>query len=494
MEILNVAGLNFSYPNAKDFVLKNINFTVNSGEFIVFCGQSACGKTTLLKMIKSELAPHGTVEGSVICDCAIGYVGQNPAQQIVTETVVAELAFGLENMGLDAGVIKRRIAEMASYFGLDGIFERKTDELSGGEQQLVNLASVMVTRPQLLLLDEPTAQLDPIAATSFINTLHRLNMETGLTIILVEHRLEEVFPIADKVMVMHEGELLLYDTPRNICCDLKNTRAYKSLKSGLPAAVRLYNGDDSDCPLTIRDAREYLMKVALLGGRAVATAIEESPGSEVMMEVRNVCFRYKKELPDILCSTNLKVHKGEIFCILGGNGAGKTTLVNVMTGISKPYRGKVTVNGKAAMLPQEPEKLFLEDRISENVKVHPYDVSGGELQKYALEKLLALSPDILILDEPTKGLDAGSKDELGIRLRELCKTGMTIIIVTHDIEFAAVNADRCALFFNGEIVSCDMPQRFFSENSFYTTAANRIARGVLDGVVTVDDILKGLGK
>ena len=559
MEILHIENLTFRYPKAKKNAVENINLTINSGEFIVVCGESGCGKTTLLKLLKKELSPAGEKSGTVfykgisqdeldekISAGEIGYVLQNPDNQIVTDKVWHELAFGLENLGMPTQVIRRRVGEMASYFGIQDWFRRKTDELSGGQKQLLNLASIMVMQPKILILDEPTSQLDPIAASDFIATLQKLNRELGLTIILVEHRLEEVFPIADKILLMDNGCVLLYDAPKNIGQRLREIQKDHPMMLGLPSAVRIYNAlkIPDECPLTVKEGRDFLEKHFTAKDVPIQNS-EYFHSEKAAIELKNIWFRYEKDLPDILRGTSLRIYQGEFYCILGGNGTGKTTTLNVISGLDKAYRGKVLIDGKTikeykgnslyrknlAFLPQNPQTIFIKDTIredftqflevmdipkgehSEKIKCiaekigitqlldkHPYDLSGGEQQKCALCKILLTEPKILLLDEPTKGLDAYSKLILKNILSSLKQDGITILMVSHDVEFAAENADRCALFFDGEILSADTPEKFFAENNFYTTAANRMARQLWPYAVTCKQVVAcckangGLGK
>ncbi len=548
MEILHIENLSFRYPKADNYAVKDICLSIGSGEFIVVCGESGCGKTTLLKLLKKELAPAGEKSGKILYKgilqekldektgaCEIGYVLQNPDNQIVTDKVWHELAFGLENLGIPTEVIRRRVGEMASYFGIQEWFRKKTDELSGGQKQLLNLAAVMVMQPKFLILDEPTSQLDPIAASDFIATLQKLNRELGLTIILVEHRLEEVFPIADKILLMDKGGVLLYDSPKNIGRKLGEVQKDHHMLLGLPSAVRIFNAlnIDDECPLTVKEGRYFLEKHFRKADNS-DTEPDYIHSENISIELKKVWFRYQKDLPDILRGTSLQVYQGEFYCILGGNGTGKTTALNVISGLSKAYRGKILINGKPikdfkgnslyrnnlAFLPQNPQTVFIKDNVREDfyeilegleipkdkrkekvesvaekigiaqlLEKHPYDLSGGEQQKCALAKMLLLEPKILLLDEPTKGLDAYSKHNLKGILSELKSGGMTILMVTHDVEFAAENADRCALFFDGEILSADIPSKFFAQNNFYTTAANRMSRQLWQNAVTCQQVI-----
>ena len=548
MDLFRIENLSFRYPAAEKNALSEISLSVEGGSFVVLCGQSGCGKTTLLKMLKRELSPHGSRSGEIFYNglclqelserksaCEIGYVLQNPESQTVTDKVWHELAFGLENMGAPTSVIRRRVGEMASFFGIQDWFRKNTSELSGGQKQLLNLASIMVMQPKVLILDEPTSQLDPIAAADFIATLQKLNKDLGLTILLAEHRLEEVFPIADRVLVMEEGGIAAYEPPRSVERALREKNPAHPMLKALPSAVRIFCGVDriGDCPLTVKEGRRYLSEHWSENPPCVHPAAY-MPGGEPALELKEVWFRYSRDLPDVLRGVTFSVCKGESFCILGGNGTGKTTMLDIAAGLRKAYRGKVLVAGKPlkeyrggelyrhhlALLPQNPQTVFLKKTVEadfeeickvmeysaqeradmiESVsarlgieplqKQHPYDLSGGEQQKCALAKMLLLRPRILLLDEPTKGIDAFAKLQLLEIIRELKKDGIAIVTVTHDVEFACMAADRCALFFDGEIVSDDVPRRFFAENNFYTTAANRIARHLDPFAVTVEDVV-----
>ena len=546
MEILQVKNLTFQYPESEKKALDNINISIKQGEFTVICGESGCGKSTLLRILKKELSPYGKLSGEILyndtnllkidertASSEIGFVMQNPESQIVTDSVWHELAFGLECLGYDTQIIRRRVAEMASYFGIEEWFHKNTDELSGGQKQLLNLASVMAMQPKILLLDEPTAQLDPIAAANFIATLQKLNRESGLTILMIEHRLEEVFPIADKVLLMDSGKLLFDGNPRKISTFFKKNPFHPML-AGIPAAMRIFGllKGDGDCPITVREGRNYITEnfdnqIDTLKTRPYNHCNEKA------VELKEVWFRYERDLPDIMKGVSLIIYHGEHFCILGGNGAGKSTTLNVIAGVFKAYRGKIFINNKkisdytnnslyiknVALLPQNPQTVFIANTVKEDLQetcktmkykadeseekiteickklnithllqMHPYDLSGGEQQKAALAKVLLLEPKILLLDEPTKGIDAYSKNALSEILKQLKKEGMTIITVTHDVEFAAANADRCGMFFDGELVSNDTPAVFFSENSFYTTAANRISRDYFKNAVLCEEV------
>ena len=530
MEILAVRDLTFTYPRCSSPAVKNVSFTIERGEMAVLCGATGSGKSSLLRLLKRELAPLGETSGTIHFNgkelsaldsrtsaAAIGYVMQRPEQQAVTDKVWHELAFGLENLGTPPDEISRRIAEMASYFGIGNWSDKDVAELSGGQKQLLNLAAVLVMQPELLILDEPTAQLDPIAATDFIATLKRLCCDFSLTIIIAEHRLEDVVPICDKLLVMENGSLITADDPRNVIEKLSSRR---DIICGMPAASRLYaklRGSES-CPLTVREGRSFIENNYSNTTRGLPQA-PCTVSAAAALEFKDVFFRYERAGKDILNGLSFKVYEGEIFCILGGNCSGKTTSLSVAAALLKAYSGSIKVFGKKlkeyrnrslyreclAMLPQDVQTVFLKNTVREELNEcgavpdelpydlsdlmdkHPYDLSGGQQQLVALAKVLAAKPRLLLLDEPTKGLDAASKLNIISVLRSLKKRGVTIITVTHDVEFAAVCADRCAMFFGGRIVSTGTPNEFFSQNNFYTTAVSRMTRGYFDNAVTLDD-------
>lgn len=548
MEILHIEDLTFRYPDAPRPALQNVSLSVSDGEFAVICGVSGCGKSTLLRLIKRELAPFGEKSGVIMYDgqpqealdmrtecTGIGFVQQRPESQIVTDKVWHELAFGLESLGLPTEAIRRRVCETAAYFGIEAWFRQNTAELSGGQKQLLNLAGVTVMQPKLLLLDEPTAQLDPIAAADFITTLHKLNRELGITVLLVEHRLEEVLPIADRVILMEDGAIGFDGSPRRFADSLSRNGEHP-MASALPASAKIFRdlGESGECPLTVREGRDFISST--FENRIRALTEKSAPErSEKAVRVQDIRFRYARESADILRDVSLDVCRGEHLCLLGGNGTGKTTLLGILSGALKPYHGTVTLDGKKlgaysakdlyhkniAVLPQDPQTVFLKKTVCEDLREtcrameydraeseeriaeiaeklgigtlldrHPYDLSGGEQQKAALAKLLLLQPKLLLLDEPTKGIDAYGKERLADILGDLKNGGITVVTVTHDVEFAAAYADRCAFLFDGEIVSTDTPNVFFAGNTFYTTAAHRISKDIFDNAVLCGDVVE----
>lgn len=537
MEALAARHLSVTFPECEKPVLSDVSFSILSGAFAVICGATGCGKTTLLRMCKRELTPLCTQSGDIFFESQplaaldartaagqIGFVMQHPEQQIVTDRVWHELAFGLENLGTEPEIMRRRIAEIASYFGIEPLLDRDPATLSGGQKQLLNLASVMIMQPRLLLLDEPTAQLDPIAAADFLTTLHRLNQDFSVTILLAEHRLEEVIPLCDQLLLMDRGTVTMQGNPREI---LSKIHADSPVLKGMPAAVRLWHQlrAECECTVSVNEARTRLMP-NLTPKTTAPSPPPPRPAAEPAAEFSSVFFRYERNGRDILSDLSFTVNTGELYCLIGGNGAGKSTVLSVLAGIQRCYAGDVKIFGRriqdykgrslhqscVTLLPQDVQTVFLCNTGAEELREidreysaqlrdfpfdlapllpqHPYDLSGGEQQILALAKVMLTKPRLLLLDEPTKGLDAESKERLADVLHGLQAQGITILTVTHDIEFAACHADRCGFLSRGALISADIPRRFFSENAFYTTAASRISRGFLQQAVTVEEIVQ----
>ena len=551
MALLRFDKVSFAYPDAKMRAVDQVSFSMEEGEYLVVCGESGCGKTTLLRQAKPELTPAGARDGSVyymdqplaevpdqVSAMEIGYVQQNPDNQIVTDYVWHELAFGLENMALPTSTIQRKVSEMASFFGMEEWFRKKTSELSGGQKQMLNLASIMAMNPKLLILDEPTSMLDPLAARNLLDTIARINRELGVAVLLCEHRLEDVFQRADRVLLMKQGSILADDTPENLTFALQRDPTASRIYLGLPGAARIFGElqkegicpADRKLPLSIRDARRILRELNLPFEKVKVETekrMESARGSKEkpVLEGKELWFRYEAKGKDVLRGLSLSVRRGELLSLLGGNGAGKSTLLRILCGLRKPLRGKVKKEKdlRLAMLPQSPQALFTYDSVWEDLldaarqgreqdhstaadraremarkleltdklTSHPFDLSGGELQRAAIGKLLLQDADILLLDEPTKGLDAYLKQELAGILKKLTAEGITILMVTHDLEFAASYADRCALLFDGRITSEEEPHVFFSGNRFYTTTAGLISEGYLPEAITCGEVIAG---
>ncbi len=542
MAHFEIKDLTFSYASAKGkHSLENVSLSIEQGEFVTLCGKSGSGKSTLLRQLKTVLTPNGKRTGEILFRGVplkevsdrdqsekIGFVMQNPDDQIVTDKVWHELAFGLESLGCDQKEMRGRVAEMACYFGIQDWFHRDVATLSGGQKQLLNLASIMAMQPEVLILDEPTSQLDPIAASDFLNTVRKINMELGTTVIITEHRLEDIFPYADRAVVMDKGKVIADDAPGKVGQLL--FAGNNPMFAAMPTPVRVYYGagGTGESPLTVRQGRSWLSKefpkepsINAIPAPALPEEIENPA-----LTLKELWFRYEKDSPDILRGVSAEVPAGSLYAILGGNGAGKSTTLKAISGICRPYRGKVTLLGKPvdkyksselfhgclAMLPQDPKSLFVKKTVREDLSEmtkdkssieriaalcqitelldsHPYDLSGGEQQRAALAKVLLTNPRLLLLDEPTKGIDSFFKETFAGILADLKKQGITIVMVSHDVEFCARYADVVSMFFDGQILTTDTPRRFFGSNSFYTTAAHRMSRHIFEGAVTAEDVI-----
>ncbi|MDR1134900.1 MAG: ATP-binding cassette domain-containing protein [Clostridiales Family XIII bacterium] len=651
MDVFTLNEFTFTYPGGKRAVLDDVSLSVGRGEFVTLCGRSGSGKTTLLRNLKPPLAPYGSADGEILFygrplssvgfreqAQRIGYVLQDPDNQIATDKVWHELAFGLENLGYSSDMIRLRVAEMASFFGIQTWFRKDVSSLSGGQKQLLNLASVMAVQPNVLILDEPTAQLDPVAAADFLETLKKINREIGVTIIISEHRLEEVFPMSDRAIVLDKGRVIADAHPKRVGVSL--AQYGHDMFVSMPTTMQVFMAVETDVeirsrraespamanpafPITIREGREWLSGVfqnrklkktyierdSDRGGAPLAdrTARGDTPGGHntrvrgqsgdvsndrrahydngntapggapydseyyaaaphkrlfesskrrsrtkflintkssvpesKAVILRGVWFKYERGDEDVVRDLSLEIPAGKLMCIVGGNGAGKSTVLKLISGLLIPHRGKIIINGinsdklRASerfggifgVLPQNPQTLFSEITVRQDLAEvfrdkksvasgrlpaearqiridgvttlleidnlldhHPYDLSGGEQQRVALAKILLTDPEILLLDEPTKGMDNHFKEKFSIMLRALLDKGKTVVIVSHDVEFCAKHADVCALLFDGEIVTVNEPGRFFSGNSYYTTAANRMSRHIFENAVTAKEVI-----
>lgn len=625
MKIIELKKLSFRYSGEDKEILSDIDLAIEEGGFYVICGASGSGKSTLLRQLKISLQPVGQRSGRILYygrdleevsqytqSAKIGFVFQNPDTQIVTDKVWHELAFGLESIGMPQDMIRVRVAEMASYFGIQNWFYQSTDTLSGGQKQLLNLASVMVMHPKVLLLDEPVSQLDPIAAADFMATIHKLHAEFGITVIMAEHSLEEVAAYVDEVIFMKEGRLIAKGKMEELgnilethdpsmeeilTVPMQIARGYEKLQKKkedtafttndrIPYTVALgqkwmaqrfplaKQEEIKGFPFTKQEetekfafakqeeAQRFLGAKQEEAGRFTSVKQKEKKslpakdpkkqnrgkrsfdGKKVPFAIQctELCYHYPQADVDVVDHLSLFVEEGAIFALMGGNGSGKTTTLHLLGGLLKPQKGTIEFfgrsltkykekelrNGILGVLPQDPTTLFvrkaveedlyevLEDQKEQNqiktffgetkqeiwqnviallgiedlLKKHPYDLSGGEQQKAALAKVLLRQPAILLLDEPTKGLDAGSKKRLGELLVGLSQKKVTILMVSHDIEFCAKYATKTGLFFDGNIASMQDTKEFFVENHFYTTAANRMCRNYFPDVVTVQDAIR----
>ncbi|MDQ8737060.1 ATP-binding cassette domain-containing protein [Paenibacillus sp. LHD-38] len=544
MEIIRVDQLSFYYPDTQAAALDNVSLSVKKGDFVVLCGASGCGKTTLLRHLKQEAQPTGKRSGSVLFNGIplgelpavaaaeqIGMVFQNPENQIVMDQVWHELAFSMENIGYAQAVMRKRLAEMSHFFGLEDLLYKSVHEISGGQKQLINLASVLLLQPKLLLLDEPTSQLDPVAARDFLQLIYRLNQEMSMTVIISEHRLEDVIPLADRIIMLDGGRVKYDAEPRELCRLISSDDASTDLPY-LPSVSKLYLSAESarlspnaiEIPLTVREGKQWLAGIGGIQSDPAMQADEltnkRNEKKELLLACEEMTFKYEKDGPEVLKKLSLNVYKHEFLAVLGGNGTGKTTMLQMMAGLLKPQRGRLKREKgvKVGYLAQNPLLYFSFDTVEEELQrmadyaglaerehkiasvaaalqiadlmpKHPYDLSGGEQQRAALALVLLGEPDILCLDEPTKGLDPIAKQRTAELLQQLCRSGKTIVMVTHDIEFAAEHASRCAMLFDGAISAEAAPAPFFGTNYFYTTAINRTVREWLPEALTTGDVM-----
>ncbi len=599
--IIQIRDLTFAYAAGDEPVLSDINIDIGSGEFVIIMGSSGSGKTTLLKMLKRNMIPAGRYSGRVyiygkeadkLTDrenaAGIGYVSQDPDNQIVTDKVWHELAFGLENLGMDNVTIRKKVAEMSEYFGITGWYDREVSKLSGGQKQILNLASVMVMQPGILLLDEPTANLDPLAAIRFLDVVKRINQELGVTVVMVEHNLEHIYADADRIIAIDKGRVAANSSPKKAAADIIAAGSF--LIEGLPVASRLYAGYNKkngnsvvsynnvnidsnnkdnhilsdEIPLTVKEGRWWYVNYKKVYGKDITKdkdKINNFAGKSIIndkvikkdvleednitgnknkkrigfikknnlenkssrkntdnientvCQLKNVSYSYNKKLPYIIDGVDVSFKEGRITAILGGNGAGKSTMLKLIAGIIEPVRGKIISNKRIIMLPQDPKAVFTEVSVEEELaevlmdkgngiynnmpmedkreiveqiieefglndirKNNPYDISGGQQEKLAIAKVLLLKPEVLLLDEPTNGLDPYFKKTLGKLLKKINAGGVTIIIVSHDLEFVDSFCDDVIMLFDRKVVAQDSTHKFLRDNMFYTTNYYRIIK------------------
>lgn len=599
--IIQIRDLTFAYAAGDEPVLSDINIDIGIGEFVIIMGSSGSGKTTLLKMLKRNMIPAGRYSGRVyiygkeadkLTDrenaAGIGYVSQDPDNQIVTDKVWHELAFGLENLGMDNVTIRKKVAEMSEYFGITGWYDREVSKLSGGQKQILNLASVMVMQPGILLLDEPTANLDPLAAIRFLDVVKRINQELGVTVVMVEHNLEHIYADADRIIAIDKGRVAANSSPKKAAADIITAGSF--LIEGLPVASRLYSGYNKkngnsvvsynnvnidsnnkdnhilsdEIPLTVKEGRRWYVNYKKVYGKDITKdkdKINNFAGKSIIndkvikkdvleednitgnknkkrigfikknnlenkssrkntdnientvCQLKNVSYSYNKKLPYIIDGVDVSFKEGRITAILGGNGAGKSTMLKLIAGIIEPVRGKIISNKRIIMLPQDPKAVFTEVSVEEELaevlmdkgngiynnmpmedkreiveqiieefglndirKNNPYDISGGQQEKLAIAKVLLLKPEVLLLDEPTNGLDPYFKKTLGKLLKKINAGGVTIIIVSHDLEFVDSFCDDVIMLFDRKVAAQDSTHKFLRDNMFYTTNYYRIMK------------------
>lgn len=494
MEIIKIKSLSFTYPTSEYPALKNVDFSVNEGELCLVMGKSAAGKSTLLKLLKKEIAPFGKVQGDIEINGEVGYVAQNVNESIVCDKVRSELAFGLVNRGASPFEVELKVNEIASYFNLSNKLDDDISTLSGGEKQILNLASVLITNPKVLVLDEPTCQLDPVSAQKFVNTIIKLNADFGITVVVAEHLLEELYPYAHKVVLVDDGMVSPAMTGEEMIEHLKKNNEDMLLST--PVSMRLF-----DSAKTTSQCRKVLEK------KVLNPVLDAEINADTVLKAKGLYFAYSKN-QDVLKDVSLDVKVGKINAILGANSSGKTTLLKTIAGVLKPHHGKIKKAEAVSMLCQNPFDLFTKEKccdevafgditdfleISDAAKQHPFDLSTGQAQRLALAKVLETGANIILLDEPTKALDSAFKLKLGEKLRELCDIGKTILLVSHDTDFVAQFADVVSFMSNGEIVATMPRQKMMSSLDFYTSHISKITKGICDSIVSLEDLQKAGG-
>ncbi|MBR6135844.1 MAG: ATP-binding cassette domain-containing protein [Clostridia bacterium] len=522
MEKINVSSLSFTYPSGSVPALKDISFSLESGDFLLVTGPNGSGKSTLLRMLKPQISPAGELKGSITFGetdirsmsmeeqvSRIGFISQDPINQIVTDTVEEEMAFGLESLRMSHDSISVRIAETSAFLGIEELLHKRCLELSGGELQLVNLASVMVMRPELLILDEPVTQLDPLSSERFMAALERINRELGTTVIMAEHNLSGLLRAADRLLVLDDGSLKGYGEVREVVTSLYRDDA--SLFAALPAYVRccLRLSKGGICPKDVREAARYLSGIELR-----TAVVDNKPAADTPVSVRgsHLYMRYTKDSEDILKDLSFEFPAGRTIAVFGINGSGKSTLLRTISGLLKPYYGRLDVHvDSSSLLPQDNSTLFSKETVRDELNAsgssdrtlteaaelfdlndvlsrHPFDISSGERQRVALAKIWLRNSDLILMDEPTRSLDNTFRKKLTGLIRER-KTGKTVIIASHDMEFMADNADICYFLHDGKLIGPYDPDAFFGENRYFTTGLSIASSRAGCRLIREDDLV-----
>lgn len=486
MAVFKTENLTFSYPDADKRAVDNVNIEIQKGEFVLLMGESGSGKSTLLRLLKKELSPFGKISGNIISNSKdIAFVQQNPDTSFVSEIVRGELVFALENKSMSDAQIAVRLGEISSFFNINDILDSKISCLSGGEKATVSIAAAMIDNADVLILDEPFAQLDPKAVLSVSSMLKRINTELGVTVIMASHTSAEVIDFCDRLIVLKNGMCICNTSVREAVKD-------DSLLDFFPAFTGLFD----ERPLTVKEAISLSAKYK---GKPLKTEEENEPA----VELKNITFAYGKNETDILNRLSYTAYKGKINSIIGSNGSGKTTLLKVIGGIKKAYSGKVKKTGKICYMPQNVRCLFTKDTAGEEISLetaeklgikdcinqHPFDLSGGQAQKLAFGILLEQKADILLLDEPSKAFDTQSKKNLAQLLKSLCSQGKTVIMVSHDIDFVGDVSDYVSFLSDGIISSAGGRREVLSSLKFYTTQIRRITAGNIESAVSAEDLV-----
>jgi energy-coupling factor transport system ATP-binding protein len=551
--LIKIENFSFSYGSSPHLALKNINLTINEGEFVLITGPSGGGKSSLCRCLNG-LIPHfygGKVTGSVEVQrinvlkhstrklsSYVGMIFQDPENQLIAVDVEREIAFGMENLAFSKELIAKRLEESLDTLGIPALRYRQIHELSGGEKQKVAIASVLALHPDILVLDEPTSELDPKSAEEVLTIVDRLNDELGLTVIMIEHRMDRVVQHVDRLIVISEGQIIMDDTPRQVLSSVKPAEAGVGVPPITELVQRMRNRDIAvnDIPLTVKEGRTMLESV--FKNKAMHPVYpEKSHYGDTIINVNKVWFAY----PDshaVLKDINLQVHRGEFIAIMGRNASGKTTFAKHLNGLLKPTKGDITVDGcdtrkstvaelarKVGFVFQNPNDHLFADTVEEEIYLtlknlgdntkdmsatvaevmeqfdiakykdqYPRYLSGGEKQRVALASIIVARPEILILDEPTRGMDYKLKSELMSFLNDYRSKGNTVIVITHDVEIVAEFADRVILMSEGKIVTDGDKREVLSKALLFSPQINRLVQafekyGMPDNILTVDELM-----
>jgi len=552
--LIRIRELNFTYNGTERPALNKINLTIEDGHFVLLTGASGGGKSTLCRVFNG-LVPHfygGKISGKAEVQgmdilktppkelaTKVGMVFQDPENQLVTTDVEREIAFGLENLGYPKNLIARRIEEALDTAGIAHLRFARNNELSGGEKQKVAIASVLALHPEILVLDEPTSELDPQSAEEVLRLLERLNDELGLTVILIEQRLDRVVHLVDRMLVMGGGEILADGRPAEVM-----NGNIAGLGIGLPPVIRLmrelksHNAALNGLPLTVKDARLRLQKV--LQNVKTSAFADAGASLEPVLNIDKVWFAYGERA--VLKNINLNIGRGEFIAVMGRNASGKTTLVKQLNGLLKPTKGRVRLGGvdtrkstaadlsrRVGYVFQNPNDHLFADTVEDEIafslrnrgvdetkitkavegmleefelgryrKSYPRNLSGGEKQRVALASVLVGQPEVIVLDEPTRGMDYVLKKKLVSYLDDYRRKGNTVIMVSHDVETIAECAERVVLLSEGRVVVEGNKREVLAKALLFSPQINRLAQalsgyGVADTTLTVGEMLEQIG-
>lgn len=542
-KLVSVQDLSFAYPDQTAKVLDHINLTINLGDFLLIAGNTGSGKTTLLNHFKKELTPlgnrqgHITIDGTPIDDLSklqsaqtVGYVAQDPQVQPVMSKVIDELAFPLENIGCPSDEIERRITELSNFLGLDQSLNREINQLSGGQLQLVNLASVLILRPKLILLDEPTSQLDPLIAQNFLNVLSRVQRELGITIVLTEHRLSTISGLANRMILLQHQTITFDGSPTD---GIKEMFKDDRLTYFIPSIPKLFLANQitsNPLPISVAQGQAAIQAANLKFIPTAKAPVHQSNNEhQPLLTAKNISFTFDGTR-NVIDHLDLTVNRGDWLAIIGKNGSGKSTLLSLLIGLTTPQHGKIRFEQQVvwkirtadrikriSFLSQTPSLQFTANSVRQELEVqanqlklpdpaqqikqlvakfhlekilnqNPFDISGGQQQLLGLAIALMAKPDLLVLDEATKGLDPYTKVMVGNTLKEAQQNCVTIIMASHDMEFCAAFADHCTFMFDGHLNTLLPTTAFFANNFFFTTPINRIVRDQVPDALLVDDL------